>query len=144
MWHKLKNLFLNINTYADLSPDLTIRWQVNRALNKRCALTRDEWFETLWKPLDVDRQVAAFVYTQFEQYSGLTFSRVLPHDRLEADLHWTLVCWFDWEETLGQDIVAQFGLDISDDLLGREWDTVADLVLFLNRRVIAVNSIESV
>ena len=81
MWQKLNNLFASLSTYADLSPDLDRRRQVNRFLRDRPALSAEEWFEQFWQPLEISPQIANFVYVYLQACSGLEFSRVQPSDR---------------------------------------------------------------
>jgi hypothetical protein len=60
---------------------------------------------------------------------------VLPSDRLEEDLRWTAVCWFDWQLHLCEDVWQAFGVDLSDRLDQIEAGTVADLLVFLQQQV---------
>lgn len=139
MWHKLKHLFLSVETYNDLSPDLRVRRRVNRSLSARPELTVDEWFEYHWRSQGISRELADFVYVYFTQYSGLQFSRVVPEDRLDADLCFTLVCWFNWNQSLCDDFWNCFNVNLCDRLDLRDIDTVTDLVTFLNHQLLLVN-----
>lgn len=139
MWRKLKNLFLSLKTYHALSPSLGVRYQVNRTLLERPALTTTEWFEKLWQPYGVSVEVAVFVYTYLAKYSGLQFGRVLPSDRLDEDLRWSLVCWFDWNETLCKDFWNYFGIRIQDQFELFTISTVEELVLFLDHQVSSIH-----
>lgn len=135
MWRRLKNGLLSLHTYADLSPDLGLRRRINQVLRSRPSLNLEEWYATFWQPLSISREIATFVYEHLEHYSGLQFSNVLPSDRLQEDLQFPLVCWFDWEGILCDDFRDRFGVEISD-----QWDiqiltTVKDLILFLNQQL---------
>ncbi|HEY9639814.1 MAG TPA: hypothetical protein V6C57_04985 [Coleofasciculaceae cyanobacterium] len=132
MWHRLKNLFSSLRVYHDLRPDLRVRQQVNRILRDRPVLEQDEWFETFYKARGIAHPVATFAYTHLGQYSGLRLGSVLPTDRLEAELHWTEVCWFDWEQCLCEDFYGCFRVEIDDCWDFSNLQTVEDLILFLN------------
>jgi hypothetical protein len=132
---RLKNLFLSLQTYDILSPDFQQRRQVNRALRDRPALSSHQWYRSYYQPSGIAPSVAAFAYSYLEKYSGLRIARVLPSDRLEADLHWTEVCWFDWETKLCDDFWHCFGIDISDRLEDFSPSTIADLIQFLNGQI---------
>ncbi len=140
MWNRLRNFFLGLSTYGVLSPDLKVRQQVNRRLHERPALQLEEWVETFWRPCGVSQSLAEFIYFTLAQSSGLEFARVTPGDRLEADLHWTLVCWFDWDLHLCEAFYQRFGLDLSDRFDAANFETIADLVLFFQTHLLAVNS----
>jgi hypothetical protein len=133
MWHRLKNFVFSFKTYKALSPDLKVRQRVNQALHRRRAMNLDEWFETFFKGRGIAYPIANFVYHRLSHYSGLEFSRVLPTDRLNEDLKWTKVCWFDWELNLCDDFYGQFKVDISDRLDELHSSTVEELVCFLDR-----------
>lgn len=143
MWRKLKNVFLSLRTYSDMSPDLGLRRQIDQTLRSRSPRSFEEWYTCFWRRLGVSKDVAAFVYDQMEEYSGLPFSQVLPSDQLSSDLHLSLVCWFDWECTLCDDFCDRFGIDIHDCFDPYALSTVKDLVVFLNQQVIRVNYSQS-
>lgn len=132
MWHRFKNFVFSLKTYDTLSPDLKVRRQVNRALRQRPALEFEQWFQSFYQPRGITHAVATFAYRHLARYSGLEFNRVLPTDRLQEDLHWTQVCWFDWELHLYDDFWQQFGVDISEYLDEATMLTVIDLMAFLN------------
>lgn len=139
MWQRFNNLISSLQTYDALSPDLKLRHQVNRALRQRPVLSLDEWFELVAAPAGISYSVAAFTYEHLARYSGLEMGRVLPSDRLNEDLFWTQVCWFDWEFTLCQDFCQQFGGDfdeLSDCLNARletaTLTTIQDLLALLD------------
>ncbi|MBD1936806.1 hypothetical protein [Microcoleus sp. FACHB-68] len=138
MWRKLKNFFISVSTYTDLSPDVQLRQQVNTALRHRPALTLDEWFEFYWQTYGVSKPVVAFVYTHLEKYSGVKMSRVQPKDHLERDLQITLVCCFDWHLTLYDDFFSCFGVDISEEFEIYNLTTIEEFVKFLNAQLLAV------
>jgi len=135
MWCRLKNWFRSFQTYDDLSPDLGVRRRVNRRLRQRPALVHSVWFESCCRPLGISSAIAQFGYQHLAQYSGLSFAHVLPSDRLEEDLRWTAVCWFDWQLHLCEDVWQAFGVDLSDQLDQIEAGTVADLLVFLQQQV---------
>jgi len=99
----------------------------------------DEWFDDHWRSRGISRELADFVYVYFTQYSGLEFSRVMPDDRLDADLCFSLVCWFNWNLSLYSDFWDCFKVDLCDRLDLGDMDTVADLVTFLDRQLLLVN-----
>jgi hypothetical protein len=135
MWHRFKNLVISLKTYDALSPDLRIRRQVNQSLQRRPRMDCTQWFESFYQSQGVLYSVADFAYQHLANYSGLEFGRVLPTDRLHEDLHWTQVCWFDWETSLSDDFWQQFGVDISGCLDEPNFHTVKDLLLFLNQYI---------
>jgi hypothetical protein len=132
MWHRFKNLVFSLKTYDALSPDLKMRQQVNRMLRQRPALNLEQWFESFYQPLGITYAVADFAYGHLAQYSGLEVGCLLPSDRLEDDLHWTQVCWFDWQLNLYDDFWQRFEVDISDCFDESALLTVKDLMAFLN------------
>lgn len=135
MWRRVNNLVNSLLTYQALSPDIQIRQRVNRKLSERPSLSADEWFESFWQAENISKATIEFVYDYLTQYSGIEFACVVPQDRLEDDLHWTQVCWFDWEMALCDDIEHKFGFDLSDRLEVRQFLTVADLVAFLDEQI---------
>ncbi|HHP7244332.1 MAG TPA: hypothetical protein ACFE0H_06565 [Elainellaceae cyanobacterium] len=140
MWRRLKNFFVSLKTYDDLSPDVRFRYQVSRRLDHRPELDLCEWFEAFWQPLGIEPAIAEFVYECFSKYSGLSFAKVTPSDRLEDDLCWYEVCWFDWELTLIDDFYDRFDRDLSDHFIPENLDTVEDFVRFLNDQLLTVQS----
>lgn len=114
---------------------MRLRRKVNRSLRQRPYLDPDQWFKAFWESRAISSKTAMFVYRHLAKYSGLQFGRVLPEDRLEEDLCWTGVCWFDWEFALCEDIEHQFGFDISDCFYDQTIFTVADLVTFLDEQI---------
>ena len=139
MWRRFRNILDSLRAYADLSPDLKTRQRVNQLLRDRPALSVDEWFEQLWQPQGVTQPLATFVYTHMQTYSGLEFARVRPNDRLIADLCLPLVCWFDWNLSFCEDFSACFGINLSDRFDPHQYETVEDLVVFLNYQLLSVN-----
>jgi hypothetical protein len=142
MWRRLQNILTSLRTYADLSPDVQIRRQVNHALRDRSRLTTNQWFEIFWQPLQVARPITDFVYRYLPVYSGLDVGRLQPSDRLEEDLHLSLICWFDWHLSLCQDLWDCFGVDLSDRIDTVSLETVQDFVLFLHNSIYAVACLE--
>lgn len=134
MWRRLKNLLLSVKTYSDLSPDFTARQQVKRALRDRSALTSEQWFQAHGRTIGVSPAIVTFVYKFSEQYTGLPFAKILPRDRLEADLRWTAVCWFDWQNRLCEDFEQAFGLEL-DELEAFAPTTIAEFLAFLDRQI---------
>ncbi|MCL6433229.1 MAG: hypothetical protein K6T90_03275 [Leptolyngbyaceae cyanobacterium HOT.MB2.61] len=139
MWRRLQNIFYSLRTYADLSPDIQTRQRINRFLRSRSPLSAEEWFEQFWSDRKIFKQVADFVYTHMSNYSGLEFSRVRPEDRLNEDLQFPLVCWFDWQLSLCEDFFQSFGVDMSDRFDPETLSTIEDLVTYLNHQVLSVN-----
>lgn len=140
MWHRLKNFFFSLSTYKTLSPDFKVRQQINHALRNRPALNFEQWFATFDQSQGIDHRVALFAYQYLGQYSGLETSRLQPTDRLNADLCWTDVCWFDWEAQLCCDVHRQFGVDIIGVDISECLDlvhppTIGELVLFLDQAI---------
>ncbi|MEM9219664.1 MAG: hypothetical protein AAGD25_35720 [Cyanobacteria bacterium P01_F01_bin.150] len=124
MWRRTQNFFHSLVTHGVLSPDLLLRCQVNCKLRNRLALAQDEWFKTFWQRESISPALSEFVYQHIPEYSGLQVARLKPTDRLEADLYWTQVCWFDWEMDLYDDVLQCFGKDISEEF---DFDTVRTL-----------------
>lgn len=136
MWQKLKNLTSSVQTYAELSPDLALRQQVNHRLQPRPSLDLELWIEQFWRPRGIAQPLAAFLYTHLSQYSGIDFARVQPQDHLHQDLHFLSVCWFDWELQLCEDFYQQFEVDLTehlDELAGM--DTVEDFAILLQNQL---------
>jgi hypothetical protein len=140
MWYRLRNIVQSLETYSILSPDREVRRQVNRELRDRPTLDAERWFETFFQSQGVTRSIAIFAYRHLGQYSGIQFEHVLPSDRLEEDLRWTQICWFDWEMTLCDDFLQCFGVDIADRICEFAPMTIADLVLFLNEQLVRFKS----
>jgi hypothetical protein len=139
MWRKLDNIVLNIRTYADLSPDISIRRRINQAMRSRPNRTSEDWYRSFWQPLSISKDLTFFVYQQMESYSGLHFAKITPNDRLTEDLQLSLVCWFDWECRLCDDFHDRFGIEIDDLFDISMLHTVRDLVIFLNQQLLSVN-----
>ncbi len=157
MIEQLDNWLSSISTYADMSPDLAIRAQVNLRMkaHARPALGISDWCQLFLTHLSSignvttdtaafshaatgssdTRRVLCFVYQKFGQYSGIDFSRVCPDDRLNGDLHFALVCWFDWTIAFCEDFLEQFGIDLSDCFDEDEFDTIGELAAFLVEQV---------
>ncbi|MGB3790043.1 MAG: hypothetical protein WA949_18680 [Phormidesmis sp.] len=148
MIEQLDNWLSSVSTYADMSPDLAIRAQVNLRMkaHARSALSVSDWCQLFLSQKAVastsafsrfafdssdTRRVLCFVYQRFSRYSGIDFSRVRPEDRLDDDLHFSLVCWFDWTITFCEDFFEQFDLDLSDCFDEDEFNTIGELVMFL-------------
>ncbi|NJM99232.1 MAG: hypothetical protein HC800_20700 [Phormidesmis sp. RL_2_1] len=128
----LNNWFSSVNAYSDMSPDLTIRQQVNQWMKGR---SRELLSEQAWCRLFCRYQrmypVLMFIYQRFSEYSGLEFGRVRPGDRLHSDLHFPLICWFDWSTTFCEDFFQRFGVDLSDRFDEDGFETIDQLVNFL-------------
>jgi hypothetical protein len=71
--------------------------------------------------------------------TGLEFGRVRPSDRLHEDLQLSLICWYDWEVSFCDAFSKAFEAMLEPDFNPDEFDTVADLVLFLNSQILSVN-----
>ena len=128
MWRRTQNFFHSVVAHQVLSPDVFLRCQVNRKLRHRLALEQNEWFATFWQQTSISPELAAFVYAYIPRYSGLNVARLKPGDRLEADLCWTQVCWFDWEMDLYDDFMTRFGKDISEEFDFGKVGTLDDLM----------------
>ncbi|EDX85996.1 hypothetical protein S7335_3699 [Synechococcus sp. PCC 7335] len=152
MIESLNNWLSSVSTYADMSPDLALRAQINLRMKVagRSALGISDWcrlftaqeavadtsaFSRSAFGVSDTRRVLCFVYQYFSQYSGLDFSRVRPEDQLNHDLHFSLVCWFDWRITFCEDFFEQFDLDLSDCFDEDEFNTIGELVSFLSEQV---------
>jgi hypothetical protein len=133
MWQRVKNIFASFGSYADLSPDQAVRRHVQRRLADRPPLSSPAWFSTYWQPLGIHPTVADFVYRSLAAHSGLPMAQVQPSDRLIADLQLPAVCWFDWELAFCEDVLAEFGVDLSDRFDLNSLDTMADLMVYLHR-----------
>lgn len=132
MLRQFKNVISSVQTYGELSPDLQSRRQVDRALYRRRYLSLDEWFQFFWQSRGIAKPVVAFAYIHLEKYSGLQIGRVLPSDRLEQDLKFTLICWFDWHLDLCEDFWNAFGVEIFDRFDLQTISTVEEFVTCLN------------
>ena len=139
MWREFNNVVLNVRAYQDLSPDLSVRSQINQGWRSRPTRTFEDWYRSFWQPLSVSQDIATFVYRKMAAYSGLPFEKVTPADRLIEDLQLPLVCWFDWEHNLCDDFCDRFGIEISDRFDLDNLHTVRDLVIFLNQQLLLVN-----
>lgn len=131
---RIHNFFSSVQAYADMSPDLSIRQDVNNWMIRRdrAALDVTQWSELFGS---AEHPVLAFIYQAFGDYSGLDFSRVRPNDSLNNHLHFPLICWFDWTITFCEDFFQTFGVDLSDRFDEADFDTIGELVSFLVRQV---------
>ncbi len=136
MMNQLGNWINSVSVYADMSPDLAIRAQVNQQLKSRTprALSLTTWCR-LFSDCSDDREVLAFVYQRFSEYSGLEFGRVRPNDCLHSDLNMALVCWHDWVITFCEDFCEQFHVDLSDRFDEDDFETIGEIVTFLHAQV---------
>ncbi|MEB3211028.1 MAG: hypothetical protein VKL39_06715 [Leptolyngbyaceae bacterium] len=135
MWRRVNNLVNSLITYQTLSPDSRCRRQVSQWLQQRHPLTSKQWFEAFWQTENILEITTDFVYHAFSSYSGLPFAYVIPEDRLEEDLCWTNVCWFDWEMTFFLDVETQFQMDISGHFHYEKTTTIAEIVHFLDQHI---------
>ncbi len=132
-WRKVNNYIRSVETYGDMSPDLSIRHQINQALRQhRRPLSAEDWCEKCRRATQSQPHIPLFVYHALQTYSGIEFNRVRPHDHLVDDLQFPMVCWFDWSTSFCDDVANQFGIDISDCFDETRIDTVADLIIFLD------------
>ena len=106
--HEVKNRWQALRSYSDMSPDLKLRRQVNRSLLDRPEYAVNEWHQRFWRPLGIRFEVVEFVYQALAEYSGLVVGRLVPSDRMVADLQLPLICWFDWEMTCMNAFWQQF------------------------------------
>ncbi|PSN18110.1 hypothetical protein C7271_14255 [filamentous cyanobacterium CCP5] len=139
MWRDFQNLMQTLKHYRVMSPDRAIRGQVNELLKARPLLTVEEWRRRCWSPPTVSEPISPaltrFLYRQLGEYSGLRIGCTRPSDRLLEDLHFPLVCWFDWGLVLREDVNAAFGIDITDSFDERNYVTLADLVIYLDDQI---------
>ncbi len=148
----MNNLLSSLEAYADMSPDLEIRQQVNLWMQARGRrpLSVVEWCDVFSgesaaiaeatqdsATKNAAKSVLAFVYQFFGDYSGLAFSQVRPNDSLNRDLHLPLVCWFDWTLNFCDDFLTQFDMDLSDRFDEAEFSTIGEMVEFLVVQVVA-------
>ena len=155
----MNNLLSSLEAYADMSPDLEVREQVSQwmRMRDRQPLSLIKWCEVFSNELvnigkavedsateGVTKSVLAFVYEFFSGYTGLAFSQVRPNDRLNRDLHFPLICWFDWTLDFCDDFLARFDLDLSDCFDEAEFDTVGEVVEFLVEQVIEATVVPEV
>ena len=142
MWRTLTNLIFSLRTYRALSPDIQARRRVNRMLRSRTPLSMDEWCERFWQAPNssenIPKDLVAFLYKNLGKYTAIEFAHVLPYDRLNEDLNFPTICWFDWEINLCDDFYETFGVDISTSLDVSALSTIEDLVLFLNRQLLSI------
>ena len=142
MWRTLTNLIFSLRTYRALSPNFQVRRRVNRMLKSRTPLSIDEWFERFWQTPNsaenIPKDLAAFLYKNLARYTDLEIACILPCDRLNEDLHFPAICWFDWEINLCEDFYETFGVDISFSFDVSNLSTIEDLALFLNRQLLSV------
>jgi hypothetical protein len=131
MWHRLKNFFQGLTTYPILSPDLRTRRQVYQWLRQRPTLSLGDWYVVHGKPSNLSYAIIEFAYQRLADYSGLEFGRMLPSDRLNEDLCWTKICWFDWHMALCDDFCQWFGVDLSNEILSLPETTIGALLKFL-------------
>lgn len=131
MWQRLKHIVDDLRAYPDLSPDLKLRRQVLQFLRQRPPLSPADWHTTYGEPLDLSFGVIKFAHEYLGKYAGIEFGRTLPEDRLEDDLCWTHICWFDWSLSLCDDFQKEFGIDLSSELPNLPTTTVGALLHFL-------------
>lgn len=140
--HEVKNRWMALRAYSDMSPDLTLRRQINRMLCQRPAHSMDEWYQRFWRPLGIRPDVVKFVYDALTQCSGLDVGRLLPSDRMVADLQLSLICWFDWELAYMEAFWQRFDpsgliLDAVDEAEQgcdpTTFETLHDWIVFLNQ-----------
>jgi hypothetical protein len=134
MWHRFKNLLVNLKTYDLLSPDLAVRRQVKRSLCHRPRLSLSEWYAAFGKSQPLDYPVVCFLYAHLETYSGLELARLIPSDRLEA-LRWTDICGFDWAIDLCDDFRQEFGVDMTECAEDFDPQTLEELILLLQQQI---------
>jgi hypothetical protein len=146
MWQAFTNFVQSLQTYADLSPDATIRRQVNGRLKQtRSALTLEAWMATFQKVLGRPMLPALgqFLFEELGHYSGLEVGCLRPSDRLIEDLHLPLVCWFDWPHQFCEDFLDAFQIDLSEEFDEAEFETLQELVAFLQKQLMSMDSCPS-
>ncbi|MEL6937899.1 MAG: hypothetical protein AAFO84_01765 [Cyanobacteria bacterium J06598_1] len=138
MMNQLNNWFSNVSAYAEMSPDLTMRLQINQWLHAhRRDLSAAAWCRRFADHSD-NAELLSFVYQQFSEYSGLSVGCVRPEDTLHGDLHFALVCWHDWVITFCEDFMEQFELDLSDCFDEDDFETVGEMMTFLSAQLATV------
>lgn len=139
MWRDFQNLVETLRHYRVMSPDRAVRRQVNEYLRLRPYLPVDDWCQRCWLPPAGSQPImptlTRFLYLQLGEYSGLRMGHTRPGDRLQEDLCFPLVCWFDWGLALCEDVHQTFGVDITDSFDERNYDTLADLVGYLDSQI---------
>lgn len=140
MWYRFKNLIQGLLTYPILSPDLRLRRQVYQGLRKRPALSLSDWYMTYGKPQNLSYSIVEFAYHHLGKYAGLDFARLLPGDRLDEDLCWTKICWFDWHLALCDDFRQRFGIDLSYDVQNLPNSDLQSLLIFLDDHLLQASS----
>lgn len=137
--NRLNNFISSVNAYADMSPDLSVRKEVNTWMIRRDHQSLDvsTWTALFGHP---SHAVLTFIYESFSDYSGLDFSRVRPNDSLNTNLNFPLVCWFDWTITFCEDFFQAFGLDLSDRFDEADFCTIGELASFLVEQVNAAQA----
>jgi hypothetical protein len=136
MWRKLNNHLNSLQTYADLSPDIQARYEVNQWLRShRRAIDPRAWSREFQRSTGASEALVLFVYRHFLKSTGIDFNRVRPSDRLVEDLKFPLVCWFDWAMSLCEDFITEFGIDISGYFDETQFSTLADLIVFLQQQL---------
>ena len=139
MWRTLKNVLYSLWTYADLSPDIRLRQQVQRTLRQRPCLNAQGWYHLHWQSCGIAQPISDFVYGHLQQYSGLEVGRVYPSDRLNEDLYLPLICWFDWEISFCESFLETFGVNLESEFNSNNFVTIHDLMLFLNQQLLSVS-----
>jgi len=139
MWRRLKNFLVGISTYADLSPDIRTKQQVRQFLRQRSALSLDDWYIEFWQAQSISFVVVEFFCIQLSEHTQLEITRMQPGDRLVADLRLPLICWFDWEITFAEAFQETFGVSLGDTFSFDDFETVQDLMLFLDCQLVSMN-----
>ena len=129
----ISNWISSVQAYADMSPDLSIRREVNSWMIRRdrTPLSLAQWS----KCFGGAHPAITFVYESFGEYSGLDFSRTRPSDSLNKHLRFPLICWFDWTITFCEDFFQTFDVDLSDRFDEANFDTIGELVEYLVEQV---------
>jgi hypothetical protein len=146
MWQAFTNLIQGALTYRDLGPDQEIRHQTNRQLRQsRPELAADAWIDsfTILSGGRVSTRLLRFLYDRLGQYTGLAVGCLRPSDRLIDDLHMPLVCWFDWPHRLCEDFWETFHIDLSEEFDETDFQTVGDLVVYLQAQLRSMDSLPS-
>ncbi|MGK7890348.1 MAG: hypothetical protein AB4042_13515 [Leptolyngbyaceae cyanobacterium] len=135
MWQRLNNCVTSVVTYGTLSPDFVLRLRINQRLWARSPLNPEQWFQRFGHQEAISQTIIWFAYQHLPRYSGLPMMYLQPSDRLELDLCWTEICWFDWELDLYDDFLHHFGKDISMTFNIGQTQTVADLMRNLEQEL---------
>lgn len=146
MWQAFTNLIQGALTYWDLGPDQELRRQTNRQLRQsRPELAANAWIDSfaILSGGRVSPRLLRFLYDRLGQYTGLAVGCIRPSDSFIDDLHMPLVCWFDWPHRLCEDFWETFQIDLGEEFDEADFQTVGDLVVYLQAQLRSMDSLPS-